>query len=336
MACHGCQGEADGSLRICRHVAGGPLVTVAGPPGETICTECEAGSGARPLVAVCPRCHAFYVRHTIRPTSGDRSRGYALVERRMFGVLHDRPWPHAPLARVGDVAKLSFSIVPSRQPTYVESMWVRVVAREDDRMVGLLDNEPGVFPLDILKVEDRVEFESRNVVDARAIRLLERRGDDHRCGYCDPAPRERDLDETDRRTLADIRTYGWQLVSIEDVEPGYVFSVGLFHTFGHPEILAFGLPQPILGEVLNRIGALVRDGRRFDPGVESSDLLEGATCRFVPIRREAYPTFLGMSVLVLPGAVPGPPARLARRTRRWPWDEGYPAALARLQPRLDP
>ena len=45
-------------------------------------------------------------------------------------------------------------------------------------------------------------------------------------------------DDYDRKLLADIKSHGWHLIGIDDDDegPAYVFSVGMFHTLGHPEI----------------------------------------------------------------------------------------------------
>ncbi len=335
MPCHGCRREVDADLRICPHVAAGPLVTIEGPVEEAICTRCAASCGPVDLVPVCRQCHGFYLRNAIRPTPIDRARGYALAPRASFGVLRDRPWPHAPLVRPGDFAKLCFSILPTRAPKYLESMWVEVVSREGDGMTGRLDNDPSVFPPEVLRCGDPVAFDGRHVVEVRTPGLLQERAPDHLCGYCDPEARERKLDDGDRRLLGDVRKYGWHLVSIEDAAPQFLFSVGLWHTFRHPEVIALGLPPSTLGELVNRVGARARDGRRFEPGEESVEILEGSPCRFLPLADPSYAAYLGYGLWLYQESFPALQLVWPDLRGRWPGEDGFDPALAKLQPRLD-
>ena len=39
----------------------------------------------------------------------------------------------------------------------------------------------------------------------------------------------------------DVQRYGWHAVSISDIAPPFLYSVGLMKTFNHPEAIIFGL-----------------------------------------------------------------------------------------------
>ena len=56
------------------------------------------------------------------------------------------------------------------------------------------------------------------------------------------------LDDNDRKLLQDVAEVGWHVVLIaeEAGTPGWAFSVGLYHTFRHPEVVVFGLPLELL------------------------------------------------------------------------------------------
>ena len=55
-------------------------------------------------------------------------------------------------------------------------------------------------------------------------------------------------DEHDRKLLADVEQFGWHMVGIEqDNEgPAFVYSVGLYQTFRHCEILVVGLSVDVM------------------------------------------------------------------------------------------
>jgi hypothetical protein len=60
-------------------------------------------------------------------------------------------------------------------------------------------------------------------------------------------------DEGDRKLLENVEKYGWHVVLItgDKDTPGCAFSVGLYHTFKHPEIVIFGLPKDRMHAFIN-------------------------------------------------------------------------------------
>jgi hypothetical protein len=103
-------------------------------------------------------------------------------------------------------------------------------------------------------------------------------------------------DDSDRKLLADVERHGWHLVGIDDDDegPAYVFSVGMFHTLGHPEICMFGLSSTkTMGQIINGIGDLIRSGQSFDDWEESDEVLDGYSCMFRTVAPKLYREFFG-------------------------------------------
>ncbi len=63
-------------------------------------------------------------------------------------------------------------------------------------------------------------------------------------------------DDIDRKLLADIKEYGWHVIAVpEDEEgPAFAYSIGLFHSLQHAEVIVFGLDVRLMHEMINRIG----------------------------------------------------------------------------------
>jgi hypothetical protein len=106
------------------------------------------------------------------------------------------------------------------------------------------------------------------------------------------------LDDGDRKLLSDVERVGWHVVMIpeEDGEPGWSFSVGLYKTFRHPEIVVFGLPLELSGRVINSIGFDVKRENAFEAGKEYADILEDVLCTFRPVAQRWYRPFLGTAM----------------------------------------
>lgn len=107
------------------------------------------------------------------------------------------------------------------------------------------------------------------------------------------------LDDHERQILADVERVGWHIVIIEEDEigPAYAFTVGLYHSFGHPEIAIVGLPYEVMEGVLNDLGTDIQSRAAFDADRRYPGLLEGPyDCVFVEVPQTAYVENLGAAL----------------------------------------
>jgi hypothetical protein len=105
-------------------------------------------------------------------------------------------------------------------------------------------------------------------------------------------------DDSDRKLLADVERVGWHIVGIfrREEAPEYAFSVGLYHTFDHPEIIIFGLPHQTAGRLINVIGRQVQSGKRFQANEVSNDVAEGLPVVFKMVPKDSYREYLGYAL----------------------------------------
>ena len=140
--------------------------------------------------------------------------------------------------------------------------------------------------------------------------------------------------EGDERILEDIRSVGWSVILIpEDEEgPAFAYTLGLYHSQRHPEVLIQGLRQERLHGILNGIGEYVKGGRRFQADGEYSGILEGYTCAFRTVDPSLYEEYFGYAVWFYRGQTfPALQAVWPDMEGRFPWEEGFPEALAERQ-----
>jgi hypothetical protein len=140
-----------------------------------------------------------------------------------------------------------------------------------------------------------------------------------------------------RKLAADVLKHGWHVVKVsgDDEGPGFAYSVGLFRTLGHPEIIMFGLPGDWLHQHINTIGAAVRGGVRFAPGNRVADVLENHECVFVAVPRARYADHVGQAIAYYGNAdFPLLQCVWPDRYSRYPWDADYPDDLREEQPVL--
>ena len=103
------------------------------------------------------------------------------------------------------------------------------------------------------------------------------------------------LDDDERKIVEDVESVGWHVIAIEEDEegPGFAYTIGLHHSFGHPEVIVFGLRTETLFQIVNTIGEAVKDGTKFEADHESGDVLNDYLVHFRAIDRRHYNEYLG-------------------------------------------
>lgn len=159
------------------------------------------------------------------------------------------------------------------------------------------------------------------------------------CRICEPiSGQESTFDDGDRTVMANIAKFGWHIVLIPD-EPrtsGWVFSVGMWHTLGSPELAIFGMDHSDAAAAINDIGALVRGGRGIGPDAVFDDVLaEDRPLTFRPAHDSWYKPLFGYATW-FGRRPPLPVAQVvwADVDGRFPWDAGVDDAYRFRQPSL--
>jgi hypothetical protein len=102
----------------------------------------------------------------------------------------------------------------------------------------------------------------------------------------------------DRKLLADIARVGWAVIGVaaDDEGPAFAYSIGLFHTLGHPEVLIMGLRPQIAMQLINDMGDSIRAGQRFEAGQRYDGIADGFPLAFIQMNRRYYREYLGYAI----------------------------------------
>jgi hypothetical protein len=151
------------------------------------------------------------------------------------------------------------------------------------------------------------------------------------------------LTDYERELIRNVAEFGWQCLSVGagDDEPGFSYTIGLWETFGAPELIVFGLDSGLMYEMLACMVDALRRGARVDEGARWP-LLRNHDC----ISRRVHPSQINRDhfnsalwyrrhrgeappleayQLFWPGVEDG----------LFPWEAGCSARVRELQPRLD-
>ena len=146
------------------------------------------------------------------------------------------------------------------------------------------------------------------------------------------------LDRADLAVLADVADRGFHVdaVPARDEAPAHAFTVGLFRSFDHPEVIVFG-PAPLdLEELVERLGERVRRGERFEEGAVATGVLPGRPVVFRRVAARHYPAWLAHAAWYHGGLrFPAVQGVWPDSAGNFPWDRWYPRSLRSSQPVLD-
>jgi len=140
-----------------------------------------------------------------------------------------------------------------------------------------------------------------------------------------------------RQILDDVEEFGLHIVSVpEDGQaPGFSFSIGMWESFDHPEVVVFGLPDEVAVELLNGVADEVSEGKTFPAGTKHDGLLQDYPVQFVEVPNAAVREFLATAVWAYDGAdFPAVQLVWPDKQGRWPWDAGVREGFRGMQPVL--
>ncbi len=140
------------------------------------------------------------------------------------------------------------------------------------------------------------------------------------------------------RIRADIEQFGWHVTGVFDPDhraPPFAYTIGL-RLLKHPEIIIFGLNNDLtfMHRVLNRLGARVRAGERFEHGATNvPDVLPGYACAFARLPLAAMADHLGQAMAYFESAqLPVVQCIWPDPAGRMPWAFDAPPPLVARQP----
>lgn len=145
------------------------------------------------------------------------------------------------------------------------------------------------------------------------------------------------LTEGDKKLLSDIEEYGWHVLKIlaEGEEPGFCYSVGLYNSFKHPEIVIIGLRPELAHVLVNNIGEDIKNGLKLESGKFYSNILDNFDCLMINVDKDKYEEYFGYGLWYYRDTH-FPVLQCIYPTIKgiYPWEDNWPKDIKSLQPLL--
>ena len=148
------------------------------------------------------------------------------------------------------------------------------------------------------------------------------------------------LSGPDAKVLNDIKDFGWHVVSVGAVEgesgPDWAFSIGLHQSFGHPEIVIFGLPLKTCSQIVNAIGKSIKSGAKYQSKGSYPEILQDPyMCSFREVLRKHYGDYVGYALWFYgDDSFPLLQCFWPDKQGRFPWEEACNEYVKKSQPLL--
>lgn len=94
--------------------------------------------------------------------------------------------------------------------------------------------------------------------------------------------------------LDNVQKHGWHCTSVsgDDKTPSFTYTVGLYKSYGHPELIVFGLSSTLSHAVLAICANAAAAGRPLNLEQATDELLENHSCVFVQVPEARYSDFV--------------------------------------------
>lgn len=145
--------------------------------------------------------------------------------------------------------------------------------------------------------------------------------------------------EAKQAILSNIEEFGCHisLLEADNYLPAFVYSIGLYKKYAHPEIICFGMKTEVMASLINHACDLIKGGEVLSPGKLYPGFLEGFKIQFIEVDKAFYHNYLGYAGWFYDMSFDFPALQIIwpDKQNNFPWDESFNADWKFKQPLLD-
>lgn len=152
-----------------------------------------------------------------------------------------------------------------------------------------------------------------------------------------------DTDQSHQETITqinqDVSTFGYHVAMLDDdgYLPAFVYSIGLYETYGHPEIIIFGLRLEMMSGLLQHLAETIKNGTTYAPDKDYDGIFLNYPVQFLSVNKAHYPDYLGYGAVFYKSTFDFPTIQLVWTDKegQFPWDDNFFVDWKFKQPLLD-
>ena len=139
-------------------------------------------------------------------------------------------------------------------------------------------------------------------------------------------------------TKLNVDKFGLQVIMVSSTSysPAFAYSIGLWETYSHPEIICFGLPDNLGHEIINDIAEIIKGGEELKIGKIYYEIFEQSKTTFLKVDQENVGDYFGAALNYYGNNnLDALELIWTDRNDRFPWEEYFEEEFVFQQPLLD-
>ena len=140
------------------------------------------------------------------------------------------------------------------------------------------------------------------------------------------------------QTKANIRKFGLQVIMVESTDylPSFSYSIGLYETYKHPEIICFGLSNDLGLAIINDVAELIKNGEIIKTNKTYDNIFSNSKAEFLHVDKKNINDYLGAAINYY-NSEGFPVLQLVwtDRNDKFPWEDNFEEKFIYKQPLLD-
>jgi len=147
-----------------------------------------------------------------------------------------------------------------------------------------------------------------------------------------------DKDELLEKTKLNIEKFGLQVISVTSTgySQPFSYSIGLWETYGHPEIICFGLPSDLAHAIINDVAELIKQGGKFETNQDYSKIFKASRAAFLKVDKRNIDDYFGVACEYYKDKEFETLQLIwTDRNDKFPWEENFEEEFLYKQPLLD-
>jgi hypothetical protein len=144
--------------------------------------------------------------------------------------------------------------------------------------------------------------------------------------------------DAEQQIISDVAEYGFHVAMVpgDGYSPSFAYTIGLYKTYGYPELICFGLNLDLLHSVLWSGKELLDKQPQPDPSIGYPDFIGDYDVRLLPVDRDWYRYYFGYGIWFNQSRdFPALQIVWPDKQALYPWEEGFNPAWKAGQPLLD-
>ena len=141
-----------------------------------------------------------------------------------------------------------------------------------------------------------------------------------------------------RKFSEDIEKFGWSVVMIKetDYSPAFAYTIGIWETYGKPEIIAFGLNTNSLHILVNQAADIFKAGNEIETKKNYDDFFDNNNVQFIEVDKDNISDYFGYAIDYYgSNYFPAMQFVWTDNENKFPWENEYEIDLIHKQPLLD-